>query len=266
VTKKTFILGVGSSKSGTTWLHEYLSAAPGVYGGPAKEYHVWDAVFVPECANFRISMEQSFYADEYRLTWMMQNVKGYYHKYFEFLLQMPGINTTMDVTPPYSALDVDVLKFIRDGFQELDIDVKVVFLMREPVDRCWSMMRMLYRKMNKADTVVSSADLLGHARSRDCEIRGRYEAIVSRLEQVFAAEKIYLGIYEDMFSPEKIEALSSFIGVPTNHGFVQNKFNTTERIGSIDPAARKEIEGLYSATYDFVYQRFPHVKQLWAHG
>jgi len=39
---KTFLLGLGHQKCGTTWLHEYLDGYPFFEKGFAKEYHVWD--------------------------------------------------------------------------------------------------------------------------------------------------------------------------------------------------------------------------------
>ena len=41
---RTFLLGVGAMKAGTTWLHDYLAASPQCQPGVRKEYHVFDSL------------------------------------------------------------------------------------------------------------------------------------------------------------------------------------------------------------------------------
>ena len=41
---KTFLLGVGCQKGGTTWLYDYLATSPQFKHGHRKEYHVFDAI------------------------------------------------------------------------------------------------------------------------------------------------------------------------------------------------------------------------------
>ena len=51
--EKTFLLGVGCQKGGTSWLHNYLSKHPNTNMGFTKEYHIFDALYMPECNRFR---------------------------------------------------------------------------------------------------------------------------------------------------------------------------------------------------------------------
>ena len=41
---KTFLLGTGCQKGGTTWLFRYLKESPQYVRGYLKEYHVFDAL------------------------------------------------------------------------------------------------------------------------------------------------------------------------------------------------------------------------------
>lgn len=45
---KTFLLGVGCQKDGTTWVHDYLSTHRKVDMGFEKEYHIIDALHLRE--------------------------------------------------------------------------------------------------------------------------------------------------------------------------------------------------------------------------
>lgn len=73
--KKTFLLGVGAQKSGTTWLYKYLSDNSNVSFGPLKEYHIWDGIYIKECANFLAKKEDKF-------RYALQNMGGAYEHFF----------------------------------------------------------------------------------------------------------------------------------------------------------------------------------------
>ena len=53
VNVRTFVLGVGAQKAGTTWLHSYIASNATAHMGFTKEYHIWDAVHSPLCKNFK---------------------------------------------------------------------------------------------------------------------------------------------------------------------------------------------------------------------
>jgi hypothetical protein len=43
---KTFLLGVGCQKGGTTWLYRYLTRSPQFVPGYRKEYHLFDSLYL----------------------------------------------------------------------------------------------------------------------------------------------------------------------------------------------------------------------------
>ena len=111
--EKTFILGLGAQKSGTSWLYAYIRRFDQVNMGFAKEYHVWDAINIPECGDFKISSgrrSQLNSTDYFRFC--MQNINGFYEQYFRSILNS-GFNITGDITPSYSGLNHSDLKSIK---------------------------------------------------------------------------------------------------------------------------------------------------------
>ncbi len=44
--QRTFVLGLSVSKTGTTWLHNYLNSFEQINMGFKKEYHVFDSVYI----------------------------------------------------------------------------------------------------------------------------------------------------------------------------------------------------------------------------
>src|SRR5215208_108045 len=45
---RTYFVGIGAQKAGTTWLHDYLSSRPDTFMSPIKELHYFDAEFRPD--------------------------------------------------------------------------------------------------------------------------------------------------------------------------------------------------------------------------
>jgi hypothetical protein len=47
IMQKTFILGVGAQRTGSTWLHSQIAKNPQIHTGLAKEHHVFNVIFTP---------------------------------------------------------------------------------------------------------------------------------------------------------------------------------------------------------------------------
>lgn len=52
--KPIFLLGVGTQKSGTSWLYTQLQKSPETNMGLLKEYHIWDALFIDHFSHFAV--------------------------------------------------------------------------------------------------------------------------------------------------------------------------------------------------------------------
>ena len=179
--KKTFILGVGAQKSGTSWLYRYLSAQTNSNFGALKEYHIWDALYIKECRNFIAPNEDD-------LRYNLQNIDGSYELYFNTLIS-DNTNITGDITPSYSGLPSFAFEKIRKKIELAGFDIKVIFLMRDPFERCWSAVRMARRNGN---TEFSEFELLRNSyNSEQFFFRTNYKATIEALESVFDRNQIY---------------------------------------------------------------------------
>jgi hypothetical protein len=49
---------------------------------------------------------------------------------------------TGDITPDYAGLNRNILEAIREKFSREGVNVKALILMRDPVERCFSAVRM----------------------------------------------------------------------------------------------------------------------------
>ena len=271
--KKTFILGVGAQKAGTTWLHQYLKLSPFFNPGLMKEYHIWDALCIDLCRGYLIKgnleprvenldlfpLGTAYREEILTLRGHIQSDSIPYEQYFAQLMY-GEFNSTGDITPAYAGLQAHTYAQIKTRLESAGFKVKVVFLMRDPVERCMSAIRMQIRKRQTGEV----ADLLRVAyRSERMSLRTNYHRTIVEIEKVFDPRDIHFGRYEEMFSVVNIEKLSQFCGVPTNLAAGSKMVNAGNDRAPIDFELAKEISDFYSEVYDFCGNRFPQTKLLW---
>ena len=253
--KKTFILGVGAQKSGTSWLYRYLSTQQNSNFGALKEYHIWDALYIKECNNF-IALPND------GLRYKLQNIDNAYESYF-FSLVDDKTNLTGDITPAYSGLPAFVFEKIRKQIESAGFEIKVVFLMRDPFERCWSAARM-DQIHGKGQNISEFEYLRESYASEQYFFRTNYMATIQSLELAFDKEQIYYGIYEEMFHSESIQALSDFCCCSFQPDFAKNKFNATLKSNQAPLKLKDEVRKYYAGVYAFCEERFPATRFLWA--
>ena len=230
--EKLFLLWVGCQKGGTTWLHDQLSKSNNFDGGLFKEYHVFDCLHIEPCLNIKEPLIQRLkeinnlnISSPNTLGTLMHNLffsnPDSYFDYFDYLwLSKKSTKIVGDITPSYCGLDSKVFQTIRKKLEERGFRVKIVFLMRDPVERIHSMFRMKKRDLSKSNEISSeiikiSEDEFIKKKYKDVnvEFRTRYDKTILNLESAFDEENIFYSLYEDLFSDECISRLSKFLEI-----------------------------------------------------
>lgn len=259
--ERTFVLGVGAQKAGTTWLHSYVSASVNANMGILKEYHIWDAVYSKMCKGRRETALSLLRVNQKKyIRYRMQNAPGFYEDYFRSIYES-GAQISGDITPSYSVLTEDDFHEVRGRIKLMGARVRCVFLMRDPVERCWSAVRMSLRKRNKRHC---EEKLLEQSYSSEqFQFRTRYELICERLRHVFDEDELYFGFYETMFDENELERLSKFLNVPVNYEYRKMKVNESPKKSEISTDLREKIKCFYSETYDYCFEHFEQTKLIW---
>ncbi|MCM2562216.1 sulfotransferase domain-containing protein [Lutimaribacter sp. EGI FJ00015] len=259
--KRVFVLGVGAQKTGTSWLHAYISNDKRANMGFQKEYHIWDAVHSDLCKEFRIPHKEAegLNVSQY-LRYCMQNIDGFYEGYFRSVLN-GGAEITGDITPSYSVLDAEQLFELREKIIGIDAKIKVVFLMRDPVERCWSAVRMMKRQSPSQED--DEAWLRKHYASERFIFRTKYEVTCENLKQVFDKSELYFGFYENMFEDENIARISNFLTIDPKTGLKSKSVNVSPKSGEISPELQAEVRDFYADTYDYCFAQFPEIRPFW---
>ena len=267
----TFILGVGAQKSGTTWLSKIFQTHPRMDMGFTKEYHILDSLFIENNSiehtewlikrSKKIKEEHSIYLKEF-----ISDIDKYFN-YFQRLLESSEyINLTGDLTPSYAGLSEEAFKFVKDEFNKRGIKVKVIFIMRDPVERCISAVRhQLDREGLKKSLENEEYHLLNSYKKRGCLYRTQYEKTIINLEKAFEDDQIFLGFYEMLFSESEMLRLGKFLNIDISNAPFNKIVNKHRSDHQISLNLKKEIANYYKLTYEFIISRYGTelINSLW---
>lgn len=279
--KKNFLLCVGCQKGGTTWLARQLRLHRNVDLGFKKEYHIFDALYVDECRDFYIDKIEELMASDFmikqsdtHLNNLLTHVSFYldpekYFDYFDYLhYRSKGqVELVGDISPSYCALPVKALTHIKKGLECRGFKVKVLFILRDPLDRCWSAVRMSHRRArkNNKDVFIQDENIAVKERYSDSEfvLRTTYENTITNLESVFSSRDIYYGIFETFFEKESVNRLVNFLELPDFSPDSNKKINVSpRRLQALSDDVSREVVEFYRKTYEFCDQKFD-LRTLW---
>lgn len=274
---KTFFLGLGGQKCGSTWVQAYLARAEGSDFGRLGEYQVWEADLGGPFARYRVPEPTALEKAAARLKakgglaiprdylrWDMQTHRDAYFDYFEALLSRNGIYRTGDVTPSYAALPAPMLAGIRDGFNARDIGVKAIFAMRDPVARLRSHLKMDIDKGYVTSSGEEATDLAAFYAGPEAAARARYDMTLDAVEQVFDTADRHICLFEDMTTPGGIAALSAFAGVPADPTAGGQQVNARgSGKAALPEDLTRTIAQHYAPVYHAAARRLPQVARMW---
>jgi hypothetical protein len=164
---------IGAQKAGTTWLYANLKKHPEIKLA-RKEYHYFDK-------------DAKFYTP-------LKN----YCKYFK----SRNNKISGDITPSYSVLEKDRIKLIKTLMPNL----RLIFIMRNPIDRALSAASMRFsKKMKKDINSVSDKDFIDFLSMPGVIKRGRYLQTLENFLTYFNKEQLHIEFYENIKNePEKL--------------------------------------------------------------
>lgn len=265
--KRTFILGLGNQKCGTSWLHKYLCQSNKFVVGYAKEFHVWDRRDIPLFSDkkTRLNLRTLISPKRYQC-YRMENSDDYYFSYFNKLMSGEKV-VSADITPSYSGLRACRLEFIKQKFAEREVDTKVIILVREPLSRIKSAVRFNLDRGNHSEGIKLlendfESALNQYYKTEHCLIRTKYEKIIKEAESVFSKDSIYIGFYENMFEKNEVERLSKFLQIEPKFEFAKVEVNKTRNAVS-DTDIDLKVKQYYGDTYEYFFKNHPISNKLW---
>lgn len=207
-------LGIGAQRAGTTRLHKLLAAHPDVQmpstgvGPLNKELHYFNA---------RVRSHD--------LAW-----------YARQLAPPPGEPPKPvrgEITPAYSMLDRPVVAEIRRVLP----DVRLVFIIRNPIDRIWSALLMtLARWREKRHVELPSPGRLASLSERPTVVlRTDYERTIDIWTSVFGRDALLVIPFEEQFRAPDRTLVEIFRHIGANPEWKPSKETLEERTWSSPP-------------------------------
>jgi hypothetical protein len=158
-------LGIGAQKAGTSWLHAALVRHPQLRFPAGKEVHFWDV--------------------------HRANGVAWYQGLFPE--QPPGVKSG-EITPAYAFLPPAVIA----GIRELNPQLRIIYLLRNPIERAWSSALMALGRAEMTLADASDQWFIDHFRSRGSRARGDYEACLRNWRGAFGEDAVLLLRYEQL--------------------------------------------------------------------
>ncbi len=251
----TFLLGVGAQKGGTAWMHRYLESSPQCDPGFRKEYHVWDALDLPSGRVVRERIERQ---GGRRAAFLTEPDR--YFDYFAGLLAADEIRLTADITPSYAQLSVDRLASVRASFEQRGVRPVSVYLMRDPVERVWSAVRMDARRRGIEHEGAAENRLRKLTDDDQYARRTRYDATIARLDEAFGPEAVFYGFYERLFDRGTLADLCGFLGIDFHEPDFGRQVNVSpKQDGELSDETVRAVVQRFAPVYGAVAARFPDV-------
>lgn len=274
-------IGIGAQKAGTTWLYQNLRPHPRIWI-PWKELHYFDRkikltsgpysrLFGEDRREYRWDKRdfhwegtslRSFPSD---LLWLYKYfVRSPGDDWYLSLFEPSGGRVAGEITPSYSALDRDMVARVH----ALTPETKIIFMMRNPIERAWS--QAVMRLTNKGYAVEETSEERFHRRfsRRASQLRTDYLRTLENWGSYFREEQIFVGFLEDasLHPEELLERVYGFLGVdpsfrPPAWGERVNSTSVGEMPTSIAVyLARSYLEDLESLS-----GRFGGYASFWLH-
>lgn len=262
------IVCIGAQKAGTSWLHEILSTRPDIWVPPFKELHFFDHKFVEECRQWAPwHVKKGLKEARERHLAQVVAPSDSYLEYLTKLAEKPILNggwykyvfsragdqqKCLDVTPEYSCIpEVGV-----DFFKRFLPGVKIIYIIRHPMDRLKSQLRMTASRRKKPPS--TRAEWLELLDFPALQTRGDYINIVPRWDSRFSEDQLlYLPFGQIAVDPIGVlRTIEAHCGLPPkDYKKAHKRVHQTNRL-ELPDFALKHLEAMSAPQAEFIQERF----------
>ena len=259
--QKTFLLGVGAQKAGTSWLHDQLHRRRDADFGFLKEYHVFDALELEHFSSFRPQNPSPLQWRTWRRARMIRRPERYF-SYFASRLKPSHIRLTGDITPSYAGLSAKSFQQIRSAFTQRGVTTRAVFIMRDPVERFLSQQRMQLRKRGSLtpEQEIEHLDKASIKLHKRVSPRSDYAATLDALRAGLAQSEVFIGLYETLFTPAAHRDLCRYLGIPEQIPDLNHRINASQATTSVEPEVLQRLGLHFAPLVAAVQERCPNLK------
>ena len=275
----TILFCVGATKAGTSWLYQHLRGHPDCALRTIKELHYFDTVksgwyrqqseghierlFLREGAS--ASLRQSIHRVQDTGDWLkiLDQRKYDEQAYLAYLTgRLNGRKLVGDLSPSYALLPEARL----EQMQALG-KTRFVYLLRDPVARLWSHLRMLGARSGVAPDVQTHALALAEKAMNGglpgVVARGDYAGTVARLRRAIDPSRLMVMLFDDMLSRPGLARLSAFLGISMREDVDFDRKVHPSPEAKLPAALATRLRAWLAPQYDFVSREFGGLPSGW---
>lgn len=274
-------IGIGAQKAGTTWLYRNLQAHPGIWMPPVKELHYFDEKiqlqggFVsrlrgdrPADTRWRRQIRTRLQhplelVSSRELSWDLKYFfktpgDGWYASLFE-----PGEGKVAgEMTPDYGVLEKERVAHVHGLMPE----AKIIFMMRNPVERPWSVTNMWLRVRGRSMEDVTIKNFRRQFKNKRVRRMTDYLRALETWSSFYPEEQIFVGFLEDInfFPEETLRGLYGFLGVDPSvaSGVIRHKVHSGS-LGEIPARLATFLARSYLEETERLDERFGGYASFW---
>lgn len=274
---------IGAEKSGTTWLYYNLKKHSQIWMPPVKEIHYLDEIqYKPFFTIFDRFFDNHFYNQNWRqilkkqiksnlrnpdlknILWYSKYLfKSRNDKWYASLFEMSNGKISGDITPAYSSFTAERVAYVH----KIMPDSKIIFLMRNPIDRAWSDALMYERKKGEK---FSEEEFINCFNSKGSRTKGNYLRTIKNWQSFYPQEQFFIGYFEEIEQcPENLlTRLSNFLKVDLpenslNPKTIRKKINYSKTKKEIPLKFSKHLAGIYYNELESLHANFGSYTSEW---
>lgn len=212
-------------------MHENLQRQPGIWVPPVKELHFLDhpapsfAKRLLSSSSHHVTPRQHF-AGTLRTFLSGQQVFGAVqhawhiaysprsYDWYEKIFDGHDESICGEICPGYASLSPEI---ISEAVRR-NSDLRVVYLLRDPIDRAWSSMAMHFRKFRGTISLRERSEIMKRLQSRKSARHCAYDRNLGNWQRHVKPQNMYIGWFERIVDDPDglLKEILAFLGAPTH--------------------------------------------------
>ena len=193
-------------------------------------------------------------------------------EWYASLFEMGAGNKIGEITPEYGPLSAESVAHIH----KLMPDIKIIFLMRNPMQRAWSQVLRSIRNSKRPLESVSEKKFIRHFNSDESISKSSYSQIIETWKSYYPEEQFFTAFFEEIIEhPEELLLrIFEFIGVEASLKHISaqtasKKHNASSKTGTIPDNLpipdnfAKHLAGIYYDEIEHLHKNFGGYASNW---
>ena len=282
--KEINFIGIGAQKSGTSWIYHRLLELNEFSLPYIKELHYFDRdpkypspnklsksqlksrIFGFTFLNNALQeiLSALYRKNWHKFIWMCNWHLSTYNDtwYLSLFKKLSGIRG--EITPAYSILKEEDVK----NMYALAPNAKIIFIIRNPIERAWSQFRFHLKNKNQENNEISEEEIIKFMDQKNQTLRSNYLKTLETYSKIFPKKNICVAFYDAIIEkPEEllcqiVNQLGGNTSKIQSECDIYSKTNTSKK-RKLPNSVKKHLIKKYRPLIDQLSKIFSGYPKLW---